>query len=73
MRHFMSLLCGKNDFLIQFFEFVFEDFVLVADVEIVEVLHKRLHVFESKFSGGREEPVSEYCQLVLVVLEELDA
>jgi hypothetical protein len=69
----MSLLCGKNDFLIQFFEFVFEDFVLVADVEIVEVLHKRLHVFESKFSGGREEPVSEYCQLVLVVLEELDA
>jgi hypothetical protein len=69
----MGLLCSKDDFFIQFFEFVFKDFVFVADVEIVEILHKRFHVFESEFSGGREEPVSEYCQFVLVVLEELDA
>ena len=69
----MGLLCGKNDFFIQFFEFVFKDFVFVADVEIVEILHEGLHVFEGEFSGGREEPVSKYRQLVLVVLEELDA
>lgn len=73
MRHFVGLLCGKNDLFIQFFEFVFEYFVFVADVEIVEILHEGLHVFEGEFSGGREEPVSEYCQFVLVVLEELDA
>lgn len=69
----VGLLGGEDDLLVEFLELVLEDLVLVADVQVVQVLHERLHVLDGELARGRQEPVGEHGELGLVVLEELYA
>ena len=71
--HFMGLLSSKYDLFIKFFQFVLKDLILMTDVKIVQILHKGLHMLNSKLSWRRKQPICKNGELALMILEEFDA
>lgn len=66
------LVGGGDDLVVDLFQLLLEDGVVVADGEVLDVAFQLLHGFGGELARRGGQPVGEHRQLGLVLFEELD-